>query len=293
MEGCSALAIANYFLSKHRNTGISPLKIQKLTYIAHGWHLAFIDKPLVCDEYAEAWRYGPVFPSVYHEFKHRRSLPIIDLGTDVKLNDKDKFVREVPKIKKGDKETKALLDKVWEVYGTWSGSELSEVCHHPGTPWHKTWKENQGQRNAHIPNEVIKEYYSEKIKQNKRKNKAEQAEKLGQNNGARIEKNLILKKLIKKIKAVVSPKEKREFDTDSALDRVRYKLEKQKRHLRWFACFVVIATVFVFGFLEYGILQNIEFLSTIPGDLIFLVASPIFVVTAIVVLFLMIAFREM
>ena len=95
----------------------------------------------------------------------------------------------------------------------------------------------------------------------------------------------------KKIKAVASPKEKREFDTDSALDRVRYKLEKQKLHLRWFACFVAIATVFVFGYLEYGILQNIEFLSTIPGDLIFLVASPILAVTAIVVSFLISVFR--
>ena len=37
----------------------------------------------------------------------------------------------------------------------------------------------------------------------------------------------------KKIKAVASPKEKREFDTGSDLDRVLYKLEKQKLHLRW------------------------------------------------------------
>ena len=170
MEGYSALAVANYFLSKHRNTGIQPLKIQKLVYITHAWHLALFGKPLVWDESAEAWRYGPVFPSVYHEFKYRGSLPIMKLGTDYKLNNKDKFVKETPKIKKGDKETKALLDRIWEVYGTWSGAELSEVCHQPGTPWDKTWKKNQGQRNAHIPNEDIRAHYLQILKQNKRKN---------------------------------------------------------------------------------------------------------------------------
>ena len=187
MEGYSALAVANYFLSKHRNTGISPLKIQKLTYIAHGWHLALFGKPLVCDEYAEAWRYGPVFPSVYHEFKYRGGLPIIDLGTDFKLNGKGKFVREVPKIKKGDEETKGLLDRIWEVYGPWSGVQLSKICHQPGTPWEKTWKKSQGTRNTNILNDVIEAYYSGKLKQNKRKIKAE---KLEQNKGTRIEKKL-------------------------------------------------------------------------------------------------------
>ena len=170
MEGYSALAVANYFLSNYRDTGISPLKIQKLTYIAHGWHLAFMDKPLVCDEDPEAWRYGPVFPSVYHEFKYRGGLPIIELGTDFKLNDKGKFVREVPKIKEDDVTTKRLLNKVWEIYGTWSGTQLSQLCHQPGTPWEKTWKRSRGTRNTNILDAVIKEHYLEKIKQNKRKN---------------------------------------------------------------------------------------------------------------------------
>ena len=39
--GYSAKAVANYFLSKYgRKKGITPLKIQKLVYIAHGWHMA-------------------------------------------------------------------------------------------------------------------------------------------------------------------------------------------------------------------------------------------------------------
>ena len=170
MGNYSALAIANYFLSNYKNTGISPLKIQKLTYVAHGWHLAFFDEPLVSDELSEAWRYGPVFPSLYHEFKYRRNLPIIKLGTELEFNDDDTILIKVPEIEKGDKETKKFLDRVWEVYGTWSGTELSGLCHKPGTPWEKTWKRSRGTRNTNIPNEVIKEHYLKKLEQNKQEN---------------------------------------------------------------------------------------------------------------------------
>lgn len=53
----SAKEIANYFLELSAKKDISPLKIQKLVYIAHGWHLALYGEPLVQDELAEAWEY--------------------------------------------------------------------------------------------------------------------------------------------------------------------------------------------------------------------------------------------
>ena len=45
----SAKEIANYFLELSAKKDISPLKIQKLVYIAHGWHLALYGEPLVQD----------------------------------------------------------------------------------------------------------------------------------------------------------------------------------------------------------------------------------------------------
>jgi uncharacterized phage-associated protein len=47
---------------------VTPLKIQKLVYCLHGWHLATRDSPVV-GELFEAWPYGPVLSSIYHEFK--------------------------------------------------------------------------------------------------------------------------------------------------------------------------------------------------------------------------------
>jgi len=63
-------AIANWFLDRSKSDGkpVDPMKLQKLIYFAHGWHLGLIRHPLV-DELFEAWEYGPVVPSIYHEFK--------------------------------------------------------------------------------------------------------------------------------------------------------------------------------------------------------------------------------
>ena len=49
--GYSAKALANFFIKNYTN--ISPLKIQKLVYISHGWHLGLFDEPLVDDEFAK------------------------------------------------------------------------------------------------------------------------------------------------------------------------------------------------------------------------------------------------
>ncbi|MEG9862472.1 MAG: type II toxin-antitoxin system antitoxin SocA domain-containing protein [Parvularculales bacterium] len=171
----TAIAVANYFLSKYGHTGIQPLKLQKLVYIAHGWHLALRGKkqPLVFDENAEAWQYGPVFPSVYHEFKDRGKQPITDLGTEFVAKETGNIgsiVSVTPEIKQKDENTTNLLDRVWEVYGRWSGIQLSTLCHQPGTPWDITRKKSNGRRNAHIENEIIYKHYKKKLEQNVSKN---------------------------------------------------------------------------------------------------------------------------
>ena len=47
---------------------VSPMKLQKLVYFAHGWHLAIHNRPLV-NEQVEAWKFGPVFSDLYHQIK--------------------------------------------------------------------------------------------------------------------------------------------------------------------------------------------------------------------------------
>ena len=175
--GYSAFAVANYFLDLAKKDGveITPLKIQKLVYIAHGYYLAFTardnppnGRPLVNDEFAEAWQYGPVFPSLYHHFKHFGRDPITVFAEDIEFLYDDgsgKLDTKVttPKIDQNDEFSCALLNKIWEVYGEYTGLQLSDITHREGTPWDKTWKRREGFRNAHIPNKAISEYYLNRI----------------------------------------------------------------------------------------------------------------------------------
>ncbi len=66
----NAVAIANYFVRKSLDSGIpvTPMKLVKLVYVAHGWYLGLTGEPLIA-EGVQAWKYGPVVPSVYDKFK--------------------------------------------------------------------------------------------------------------------------------------------------------------------------------------------------------------------------------
>ena len=175
--GYSAFAVANYFLELGRceEKEITPLMIQKLVYIAHGYHLAFTEKydpgngkPLVDDEFVEAWQYGPVFPSLYHQFKRYGGNPITDFAEDTDFSYDEESGKlhldsEIPEVDQDDQFACALLDKVWEVYKDYTGYQLSSITHKKGSPWDKTQYPNEGFKNAHIPNGEIKNYYLERI----------------------------------------------------------------------------------------------------------------------------------
>jgi uncharacterized phage-associated protein len=66
----NALAVANHFLDIAEKAGqrLTPMKLQKLVYFAHGWHLGLTGEPLL-DEEIQAWSFGPVVRSVYNAFR--------------------------------------------------------------------------------------------------------------------------------------------------------------------------------------------------------------------------------
>jgi uncharacterized phage-associated protein len=147
----SSLAVSNFFVQKSLDTGVelNPMKVIKMVYIAHGWHLALKNNPLI-DEAVEAWRYGPIVLRVYQEFRHFRDQQITQMY--------EKFERGylyIPTVR--DQETVYFLEKVWEAYCGLSGLQLSTITHKPDTPWHQTW--NKYNKNKNIPNNIIKKYY--------------------------------------------------------------------------------------------------------------------------------------
>lgn len=150
------ITIANYFLYKYGvNYHITPMKLVKLVYIAHGWHLGITDNALI-DENPEAWKYGPVVPRIYHEFKKFGKNPIktgkiINLDHELPLNKRE------------------FLDKIWDVYGRFTAIQLSDKTHQPGTPWYIVWHNNRGRttESLQIPDNLIRDYYKRMLELNK------------------------------------------------------------------------------------------------------------------------------
>lgn len=144
--------IANYFLNKAYDNGkkLTPMKLIKLVYLAHGWNLALTSKPLL-EEKIVAWKYGPVIRSLYDEFKKfgNESIP--------KPSNKD----AKPEI---NLETAKLLDKIWEVYGRYTAAQLSNLTHEEGSPWDQAWNDDGGatEHNFPISNKTIEKYYKNK-----------------------------------------------------------------------------------------------------------------------------------
>jgi uncharacterized phage-associated protein len=144
--------IANYFLwqaDEDKINDITPMKLVKLVYFGYAWYYAVFNKKLFSEK-IEAWRYGPVVPSVYHEFKRFASKPIDLFSVDSSL-----VTGEItyPVIGKEDKDTIQLLGAVWNIYKSKDGIELSRITHENGSPWHHTYA--QGINNE-IPDELIK-----------------------------------------------------------------------------------------------------------------------------------------
>lgn len=155
----SAFAIANFFIQKslEDKRDLSPMKLQKLVYFAHGWHLAMYKKPLI-DEIVEAWKFGPVIPSLYNEFKSYGNSNINKLYQD--------FWGYVPKIE--NQEIIKFLESIWDLYAEFSAIQLSNATHEAGSPWYQTvtpYLKNQGfiPKNKDIDDEVIAAFFSEKL----------------------------------------------------------------------------------------------------------------------------------
>jgi uncharacterized phage-associated protein len=151
-----AIAVVNYFIERGAHEGIklSPMKLQKLVYFAHGWFLAVTGKPLI-EESVEVWKYGPVIRKVYHELKHHGSSPVV---TPIETTEYA-FTRQpdgtadfvvttaVPVLPPRSEDTArlyAVLDRVWDIYKQFTAKQLSDMTHEKGSPWERTVERNGG-----------------------------------------------------------------------------------------------------------------------------------------------------
>jgi uncharacterized phage-associated protein len=156
------LAVANYFVKKSFDSGeeLTPMKLVKLVYIAHGWYLGLTGDPLI-DEPVQAWQYGPVVETVYEHFK-KYGRNRIDEFAYVFQYDGLKADYQVPMVQKD--ELKLFLDKVWDVYKGYNGVQLSTLTHKPNTPWDQVFNKLGGKdvKSTVIDNNLIRQHYKTK-----------------------------------------------------------------------------------------------------------------------------------
>src|ERR1700678_4090164 len=120
-----AAAIANEFirLARDSNRPLSPMKVQKLVYFAHGWFLAFTGKPLI-NEPIEAWQFGPVIPSLYHSLKGYGTKEITELLSNDPLDfwlgtnwDVQRATIDQGPDQQENELATQIVKRVWDVYG--------------------------------------------------------------------------------------------------------------------------------------------------------------------------------
>ena len=135
----SSSLIANYYLHKDKAMKNDIMKTLKMVYIAHGFHLALTENPLI-KENVMAWQYGPVIPELYFQLK-------ADNLIFTSQQEKEDFDNNA--------ELKKFLDAVYDKYCNKSGAELSNLTHIIGSPWDITVNRFE----ALIKDDLIRDHY--------------------------------------------------------------------------------------------------------------------------------------
>jgi uncharacterized phage-associated protein len=156
-----AKAIANEFLDLAKKDGerVTQMQVQKLVYFAYGWYLAITGKRLI-DEWVEAWEWGPVIPSIYQAFKRFGSSPITEPAAEVDLtNGKAGYVPVRIQSTDPDRDELArqVVKRVWDIYGKYSASALSNMTHVPDSPWSQT--PDKDIKGTNIDDHLIYDYF--------------------------------------------------------------------------------------------------------------------------------------
>lgn len=148
---------ANSLLQKAfaTKTPITHLKLQKLLYFLHGWHMAITGMPVV-DEGFQAWEYGPVVPSLYQQLRGYGANVIDDYIREIDPAS-GKSIAYVASVE--DHQFWSILDGVWSQYSRFGALELSTLSHEANSAWSLARRENP--YNATIDDALIGRYFSD------------------------------------------------------------------------------------------------------------------------------------
>ncbi|SEO04247.1 Uncharacterized phage-associated protein [Paracoccus alcaliphilus] len=160
--GYDGRSIANFVLDFCERNGrtVTNLSLQKIVYFCHVWSLIELGKPLIRHKF-EAWEYGPVLPYLYREFKGFDRSPIMGRAKQIDPMTGQHRIVECS----FDHETDVMLSKIVAFYSRLRASDLVELSHAEGGPWHAVWnhggKVNPGMK---LDDVAIRDFYSRAVR---------------------------------------------------------------------------------------------------------------------------------
>lgn len=159
----NAISVANHFidLANKEKKALRQLGLMKRVYITHGFCLALFNTSILDERFdkVEAWKNGPVIPSVYHSFKHNQNNPIREKSVFMNMSQEENsmdFI--VPELQ--DEMVQMVVESVWKRYEDYDDFELVGLTHKNGTPWQLCYVEGE---NRAIPDSYTKTYYKKFI----------------------------------------------------------------------------------------------------------------------------------
>ncbi|MBO6044095.1 MAG: DUF4065 domain-containing protein [Acetobacter sp.] len=162
----TAIEVANEFITLGLKEGIpiDQMKLQKLVYYAHAWHLALTQRPLF-EEDIEAWPWGPVVRNIYIQTQHYGRDPISTKLRQLVSKNDDSLVTSDFVTPHGVKdELKGFIEKIWNTHKKYTGIQLSNSTHADGEPWFIVSQcYDLDHQKPSIPNSLIRDVFIKKI----------------------------------------------------------------------------------------------------------------------------------
>lgn len=156
-------ALANFILDRadELNVPVTNMALNKIAYFVHCDVLIESGDPLV-NAKIEAWKHGPVFREVYHEFKRWDDRPIRGRATKISPITGEVEVASVTFGSAEGERIKAIINR----YIHFSASHLRALSHVGDGPWDRVWK-HSGRANPgmQIGNDLIRNAYQTQVRQ--------------------------------------------------------------------------------------------------------------------------------
>ena len=156
----NALDVSRHIINycNEHDYNLSNLKLQKILYFIQAYYLSKTESKEPCfKDTIEAWDFGPVVPSVYHEYKRFGSTNIPKISTYFKIDEKDFWQSEVIEYcdEVIDDSDKKLINKLVDNFSKFSTTRLVQITHNQ-SPWINAYQQFDNE----ITVEAIRSYFN-------------------------------------------------------------------------------------------------------------------------------------